>query len=130
MSLSLNRCTLLGNIGKDPVIRVTQDGKKVANFSLATVETKDKSDWHNIVVYNQHLVSIVEKFIKKGTKAYIEGKIQTREWKDNSGEKKYITEIILNDYNGNIIVYENRKSDGNNGNAVSDNQMSEDEIPF
>lgn len=112
MAYSINKATLIGNVGKDPEIKTFQNGGKVAQFSLATTESwKDKAsgekktetEWHNIVVKNEGLVGIVEKYIKKGSKLYIEGKLETREY-EKDGVKKYVTEIVLYPYNGEIVL--------------------------
>jgi single-strand DNA-binding protein len=112
MAYSINKVTLLGNVGKDPEIRTFQNGGRVASFSLATSESwKDKTsgekktatEWHNIVVKNEGLVGIVEKYVKKGAKLHIEGKLETRTY-DKDGSKRYITEIVLYPYSGDIVL--------------------------
>ena len=113
MAYSINKVTLLGNVGKDPEIKTFQNGGKVANFSLATSESwkdkatgekKSKTEWHNIVVQNQNLVEIVGKFVKKGSKLLIEGKLETRKWTTKEGVDKYTTEIVLYPISGEIIL--------------------------
>lgn len=112
MSISVNRVCLLGNVGKDPDIRQSADGKKVVNLSVATSETwKDKSgerqektEWHRVVIFNPGLAEIAERYVKKGTRIYVEGSLQTRKWTDNNGIEKYTTEIVLKPYSGNIIL--------------------------
>jgi single-strand DNA-binding protein len=108
----LNKVTLIGNLGKDPEIRSTSDGQEIANFSLATTERwkdkntgdkKEKTEWHKIVVFNS-LVNIVKNYVKKGTKLYVEGQLQTRKWTDNNGIDKYTTEIILQNFNSNLQI--------------------------
>ena len=112
MAYSINKVTLLGNVGKDPEIRSFQNGGKVANFTLATSESwkdktngekKTKTEWHNIVVYAEGLVGIVEKFVKKGAKLHIEGKLETRKW-EKDGVTRYTTEIVLHPYSGEIVL--------------------------
>ena len=107
----LNKVTLIGNLGKDPDIKSTQDGRELANFSLATTEKwkdkntgekKEKTEWHNIVVFNQGLVGVVKNYVKKGSKLYVEGQLQTRKWTDNNGVDKYTTEIVLQNFNSNL----------------------------
>ena len=108
----LNKVILIGNLAQDPDIRSTNDGRELANFSLATNEKwKDKSgnpqekaEYHRIVVFNQGLVNVVKKYVKKGTKIYIEGQLQTRKWTDNNGIDKYTTEIVLQNYNSNLKI--------------------------
>ena len=120
MGNSVNRVILLGNLGKDPEIRSTPDGREIANFSLATTESwkdkstgerKDKTEWHQIVVFNQGLVGIVKNYVKKGAKLYIEGQLQTRKWTDKSGIDKYITEIVLQNYNSTLQIVGSNKTE-------------------
>ena len=109
--MSINKVLLLGNVGEDPVIRSTQDGKKIATFSLATSEKwtdkktnekREKTEWNRIVIYSDGLANITEKYIKKGTKLFVEGSLQTRKWSDKSGVEKYITEIVLQGFNNKL----------------------------
>ena len=110
---SLNRVMLIGSLGRDPEIRTLNSGERVANFSVATSERwtdkssgekKEKTEWHNVVVFNDGLATICEKYLKKGSKVYIEGQIQTRGWEDANGEKKYKTEIVIQRFGGNIVL--------------------------
>lgn len=115
---SVNKVILVGNLGKDPEIRTMQSGDKVANFSIATSESwKDKSsgerqertEWHRIVVFNQGLVSVIERYLKKGAKVYIEGQLETRKWTDQqSGQDKYTTEVVLRPYRGELTMLDSR----------------------
>ena len=145
MSGSLNKVTLIGNLGRDPEIRTTNDGKEIANFSLATSESwkdkatgekKDKTEWHRIVCFNEGLVKIIKEYVKKGTKLYIEGQLQTRKWLDNANQEKYTTEVVLQGYNSNLVLLssnskESSKGQGShqNSNATPDDDL-DDEIPF
>ena len=113
MGNSVNRVILIGNLGKSPDIRQTSDGRELANISLATTERwkdkntgekKEKTEWHNIVVFNQGLVGVVKNYVKKGTKLYIEGQLQTRKWTDNNGVDKYTTEIVLQNFNSSLLI--------------------------
>ena len=113
MAGSVNKVILLGNLGQDPDVRTMQSGKKIATMSLATSdswkdketgEKKEKTEWHRIVVFNEGLVGVVENYIKKGTKLYIEGALQTRKWTDDSGTEKYTTEIVIQGYGGRIDI--------------------------
>tara|TARA_B100000949_G_scaffold128459_1_gene113311 strand:- start:363 stop:857 length:495 start_codon:yes stop_codon:yes gene_type:complete len=113
MAGSVNKVILLGNLGQDPDVRTMQSGKKVATMSIATSdswkdkdtgEKKEKTEWHRIVVFNEGLVGVVENYIKKGTKLYIEGALQTRKWTDDSGTEKYTTEIVIQGYGGRIDI--------------------------
>lgn len=111
MSGSVNKCIIVGNVGKDPEIRRTQDGRPIANLSIATSESwrdkasgerKEKTEWHRVVIFNEGLCKIVEQYVKKGSKIYIEGAIQTRKWQDQSGQDKYSTEIVLQNFGGSL----------------------------
>lgn len=112
MAGSVNKVILIGNVGRDPEIRQSADGRKIVNLSVATSDTwKDKSgerqektEWHRVVIFNQGLADIAERYVKKGTKLYVEGSLQTRKWTDNNGIEKYTTEIVLKPYSGNIIL--------------------------
>ena len=110
MAGSVNKVILLGNLGRDPEIRSTQSGSKMATFSMATSkrwkdkntqEQRDKTSWHNIVVFGDGLVDIVEKYVKKGSKIYVEGELQTRKWEDQDGNDRYTTEVVLQGFNSN-----------------------------
>ena len=122
---SVNKVILLGNLGRDPEIRSMQSGSKMASFSIATSkrwkdkntqEQKEKTSWHNIVVFGDGLVNIVEQYVKKGSKIYVEGELQTRKWQDQDGNDKYTTEVILQGYNCNLTWLDSR----NNANQTSE----------
>jgi single-strand DNA-binding protein len=128
--MAVNKVILLGNLGQDPEIRSTSDGREIANFSIATQESwkdkstgerKDKTEWHRVVVFSQGLVGIVKNYVKKGTKIYIEGALQTRKWTDNNGVDKYTTEIILQNFNSTLQIL-NRVDDNNHSPSYVDNQ--------
>ena len=113
MAGSLNKVLLIGRLGADPEIKQMANGKNVARLSLATSnswkdkntgEKKEKTEWHRIVVFNEGLVGVVENYIKKGTKLYIEGALQTRKWTDDSGTEKYTTEVVIQGYGGRIDI--------------------------
>jgi single-strand DNA-binding protein len=113
MSGSVNKVILLGNLGRDPEIRSMQSGKKMASFSIATSkrwkdrstqEQKESTSWHNIVVFNEGLVDVIEKYVKKGSKIYVEGELSTRKYQDKEGNDKYTTEVILQGYNSNLTM--------------------------
>ncbi len=121
MAGSLNKVTLIGNLGKDPEIRSTGEGKEIANFSIATSESwkdritgekKEKTEWHRIVVFNEGLVGVIKNYVKKGTKIYIEGQLQTRKWTDSDGNEKYTTEVVLQGFNSSLILLDNKNSEG------------------
>ncbi|MEM6603229.1 MAG: single-stranded DNA-binding protein [Pseudomonadota bacterium] len=128
MSGSLNKVTLIGNVGKDPEIRAMQNGRSVANFSVATTESwkdkmtgekREKTEWHNVVVFAEGLVRVCQNYVKKGTKLYIEGQLQTRKWQDQEGKDRYTTEIVLQNYNSTLILLDSRNG-GMNDNSRSD----------
>jgi single-strand DNA-binding protein len=118
---SLNKVMLIGNLGKDPEVRSFQNGGKVCNFSIATGETwkdkntgekREKTDWHNIAIFNENLVRIAEQYLKKGSKVYIEGALQTRKWQDQSGADKYTTEVVLQNFNGTLVLLDRAEGGG------------------
>ena len=121
MAGSVNKVILVGNVGNDPEIRTFGNGGKVANFSIATSENwrdkqsgerKEKTEWHRVAVFNDGLVGVIERYVKKGSKLYIEGKLQTRKWTDNSGQDKYTTEVVLQGYGGNLTMLDGRNDGG------------------
>ena len=150
---SVNKVILLGNLGRDPEIRSMQSGSKMATFSMATSkrwkdrntqEQKEKTSWHNVVVFGDGLVDIVEKYVKKGTKIYCEGELQTRKWQDQDGNDKYTTEVILQGYNCNLTLLDSRNNTNqsseitqestianeNSETQTSDSEDLEEDIPF
>ena len=131
MAGSVNKVILVGNVGNDPEIRTFGNGGKVANLSLATSENwrdkqsgekKEKTEWHRIAVFNDGLVGVIERYVKKGSKLYIEGKLQTRKWTDNNGQDKYTTEIVLQGYGGTLTMLDGRDQGGPNQNNFSSAQ--------
>jgi single-strand DNA-binding protein len=113
MAGSVNKVILVGNVGKDPEIRRTQDGRPIANISLATSDTwrdkqtgerKEKTEWHRVVIFSEPLCKVVEQYVKKGSKLYIEGALQTRKWTDQSGAERYSTEVVIQGYNGVLTM--------------------------
>ena len=121
MAGSVNKVILVGNLGKDPEIRRTQDGRPIANLSVATSESwkdkntgerKEKTEWHRVVIFNEGLCRIAEQYLKKGSKVYIEGQLQTRKWQDQSGVEKYTTEIVLQRYRGELTMLDGRGGGG------------------
>ncbi len=152
---SVNKVILLGNLGRDPEIRSMQSGSKMASFSIATSkrwkdkntqEQKEKTSWHNIVVFGDGLVDIVEKYVKKGSKIYLEGELQTRKWEDKDGNDKYTTEVILQGFNSNLTLLDSRSNSQSienkteNSSSINQDQFvdkesnissdQEDDIPF
>ena len=121
MAGSVNKVILVGNLGKDPEIRRTQDGRPIANLSVATSETwrdkatgerKEKTEWHRVVIFSEPLCKIVEQYLKKGAKVYIEGALQTRKWTDQSGAEKYSTEVVLQGFNSTLTMLDGRGGGG------------------
>ena len=121
MAGSVNKVILVGRLGKDPEIRSTQDGREIASFSLATSETwkdknsgerKEKTEWHNIVIFNPNLVTVVKNYVKKGASLYIEGALQTRKWTDKDGHDRYSTEVVLQNFNGNLTMLDGKREGG------------------
>lgn len=124
MAGSVNKVILVGNLGRDPEIKSFPNGGKIANFSIATSETwrdkatgekKDRTEWHNIVIRNEGLVGVVERYVKKGSKLYIEGSLQTRKWQDANGNDRYTTEVVLAGTNGNLTMLDSRGGGSDSG---------------
>lgn len=147
MSMSLNKVTLIGNVGKDPDIRFLPDGSRVVSFSLATGESwkdkttgerKDKTEWHKVVAYNDRLAEFCEKYVKKGSKLYVEGQMQSRRWADAQGVEKHTTEVVISKFRGEIMLMDPKKGEyeGSNGSDAMpfDERPSDipldDDIPF
>jgi len=129
MAGSVNKVILVGNLGKDPEIRRTQDGRPIANLTVATSETwrdkntgerKEKTEWHRVVIFNEGLCKVVEQYVKKGAKVYIEGALQTRKWTDQSGVEKYSTEVVLQGFNSTLTMLDGRSGGGGGGNFGPD----------
>lgn len=119
--VSLNKVQLIGRLGETPKISSMQNGTKIANFNVATTdswkdkatgERKDRTEWNRVVVFNPQLVDIAEKYLQKGSSVYIEGSLQTRKYEDAKGVEKFVTEVVLQNYSGNIIMLDSKKSDG------------------
>lgn len=140
---SVNKAIIVGRVGKEPEIRATQSGKEIASFSVATSERwrdkntgeqKEATEWHRVVVFNEGLVGVVKNYVKKGTQLYIEGKVKTRAWEDNTGTTRYSTEIVLQGYNGNLTLLGGRSEQSAHDTAKQDGYAPQneldDEIPF
>lgn len=121
MAGSVNKVILVGNLGRDPEVRTFQNGGKVCNFSVAcseswkdknTGEKREKTEWVNVAVFNEGLVRVCEQYIKKGSKVYVEGQLQTRKWQDQSGADRYSTEVVLQGFNGTLVMLDSRNSGG------------------
>ncbi|MFQ3361595.1 MAG: single-stranded DNA-binding protein [Alphaproteobacteria bacterium] len=152
MAGSINKVTLIGNLGGDPDVRSTQDGRSIVSFSVATSETwkdknsgekREKTEWHRVVIFNEGLGKIAQQYLNKGSKVYLEGQLQTRKWEDKSGQEKYTTEVVIQNYSGNLTLLDSR-SDNSQNSQISDNKNNfndtspkieennefDDEIPF
>lgn len=151
MSGSLNKVHLIGNLGKDPEIWHTQDGRAIANFSIATSEhwrdkdsgeRREKTEWHRVAVFNEPLVKIVEQYLKKGSKVWVEGKLQTNKWKDKEGVDRYTTQIVLQGFNCGLTILSSPSTQPADAGAPADDgfgdpkprktsrEALDDEIPF
>jgi single-strand DNA-binding protein len=124
MAGSVNKVILIGNVGADPEIRRTQDGRPIANLRIATSETwrdrnsgerKEKTEWHTVVVFNEGLCKVVEQYVKKGAKLYLEGALQTRKWQDKDGNDRYSTEVVLQGFNSTLTMLDGRDGGGGGG---------------
>lgn len=134
MAGSVNKVILVGNLGQDPEIRSMQSGDRVASFSVATSENwkdkttgerREKTEWHRISVFNQGIVKLCESYLKKGSKVYLEGQLETRKWQDQSGQDKYTTEVVLRPFRGELTMLDSRSSTGAGG-GFQDNSYGND----
>jgi single-strand DNA-binding protein len=157
MAGSVNKVILVGNLGADPEVRQTQDGRPIVNLRVATSENwrdkatgerREKTEWHRVVIFNENLARVAEQYLKKGSKVYIEGQLQTRKWQDQSGQDRYSTEVVLQQYRGELTMLDGKRdgmgeSDQRNGDfgrsgpfpgaggkAGSFDKELDDEIPF
>jgi single-strand DNA-binding protein len=149
MAGSVNKVILVGNLGRDPEIRSTQDGMRIANLNLATSESwrdkmsgerKEKTEWHRIVIFNERLTELAEKYLRKGSKVYVEGALQTRKWTDKDGNEKYSTEVVLQNFRGELTMLDSKGEGGGGQGRISsgageapanfDRSEMDDEIPF
>ena len=121
MAGSVNKVILVGNLGRDPEIRSTQDGTRIANLSLATSENwrdrntgerRERTEWHRVVIFNERLAEVAEKYLRKGSKIYVEGQLQTRKWTDQSGQDRYTTEVVLQRFRGELTMLDSRAGGG------------------
>lgn len=140
MAGSVNKVILVGNLGKDPDIRRTQDGRPIANFSIATSESwrdknsgerREKTEWHRVVCFNEGLCKVIEHYVRKGSKVYIEGQLQTRKWQDQNGNDKYTTEVVLQGFNGTLTMLDSRNDDaGSTSSGKNDYQEQSQGGPY
>jgi single-strand DNA-binding protein len=121
MAGSVNKVILLGHLGKDPEIRRTQDGRPIANFSVATSETwkdkasgrrKDRTEWHTVVIFSEGLAKVAEKYLRKGSKVYLEGQLQTRKWQDKTGQDRWSTEVVLQGFGAQLVLLDPKREEG------------------
>ncbi|MCQ0093073.1 single-stranded DNA-binding protein [Roseovarius sp. M141] len=124
MAGSVNKVIIIGNLGRDPEVRTFQNGGKVCNLRIATSETwkdkstgerREKTEWHSIAIFQEGLVRIAEQYLRKGSKVYIEGQLQTRKWQDQSGQDRYSTEVVLQGFNGTLTMLDGRSEGGGSG---------------
>ena len=155
MTTSINKVTLVGNLGRDPEIRTTNSGQKIVHLSVATSDTwkdkngerQEKTEWHRVVIFNTNLADFAERFLRKGSKVYVEGALQTRRFTDASGQEKFTTEIVLGAFRGELIQLDTRNTQNNDTSYTADTGMNntasngwdsapaenggfDDEIPF
>ena len=128
MAGSVNKVILVGNLGRDPEIRTTNDGMRIANLNLATSESwrdkmsgerKEKTEWHRVVIFNDRLTEFAEKYLRKGSKVYVEGALQTRKWTDNAGVEKYTTEVVITRFRGELTSLDSARDGGRAGGGAS-----------
>lgn len=123
MSGSVNKVILVGNLGRDPEVRTMQNGGKVVNLALATSERwndrdgnrQERTEWHRVVIFNERLADVAEKYLRKGSKIYVEGQLQTRKWTDQSGQERYSTEVVLQRFRGELTMLDSRADSGGGG---------------
>lgn len=147
MSGSLNKVQLIGNLGSDPEIRHTQDGRPIANLRIATSEhwkdkntgeRKENTQWHTVVIFSEGLCKVVEQYLKKGSKVYLEGQLQTRKWTDKDGTDRYSTEVVLQSFGGTLVMLDGKPDGQSQSNKPAQEQPSfgrseptmDDEVPF
>lgn len=124
MAGSLNKVTIIGNLGRDPDVRTLNDGSPVVNLAVATSESwkdrqsgerRERTEWHRVVIFNEHLARVAQNYLRKGSKVYLEGQLQTRKWQDQSGAEKYTTEIVLQRFRGELVMLDSRSEGGSGG---------------
>jgi single-strand DNA-binding protein len=120
MAGSVNKVILIGNLGKDPEVRTTQDGQKIVNLTLATSENwtdrnsgerKERTEWHRVVIFNDRIGEVAERFLRKGRKVFVEGSLQTRKWTDQSGQERYTTEVVIQRFRGELVLLDSQRGE-------------------
>jgi single-strand DNA-binding protein len=138
MAGSLNKVLLIGRLGNDPEIKQMQNGKSVARLSVATSESwkdkntgekKEKTEWHRVVIFNEGLVSVVQKYLKKGAQVYIEGQLNTNKYTDNNGQEKYSTQIVLQGYSSSLTMLDGKNSSSGDSKKLEGTQLPSDDMP-
>ena len=138
MAGSLNKVLLIGRLGNDPEIKQMQNGKSVARLSVATSESwkdkstgerKEKTEWHRVVIFNEGLVNVVQKYLKKGAQVYIEGQLNTNKYTDNNGQEKYSTQIVLQGYSSSLTMLDGKNSSSGEGKKLDNGQLPSDDMP-
>ena len=138
MAGSLNKVLLIGRLGNDPEIKQMQNGKSVARLSVATSESwkdkstgerKEKTEWHRVVIFNEGLVNVVQKYLKKGAQVYIEGQLNTNKYTDNNGQEKYSTQIVLQGYSSSLTMLDGKNSSSGEGKKLDNSQLPSDDMP-
>ena len=138
MAGSLNKVLLIGRLGNDPEIKQMQNGKSVARLSVATSESwkdkstgerKEKTEWHRVVIFNEGLVNVVQKYLKKGAQVYIEGQLNTNKYTDNNGQEKYSTQIVLQGYSSSLTMLDGKNSSSGEGKKMDNSQLPSDDMP-
>jgi len=129
MAGSVNQVTLIGNLGRDPEIRTTQGGQKIVNLALATSETwndrqsgerKERTEWHRVVIFNDRIGDVAEKFLRKGRKIFVQGSLQTRKWTDPQGQERYTTEVVIGRFRGELVLLDSNRGEEEAGATPSD----------
>ena len=147
MAGSVNKVTLIGNLGADPEVRKFQNGGSVCNLRVATSENwkdrntgerREKTEWHSVAIFSEGLVRVAEQYLRKGSKVYLEGQLETRKWQDQSGNDRYTTEVVLRNFNSSLVMLDGRSGGDRAGGGISDQSASsnsqkyelDDDIPF
>jgi single-strand DNA-binding protein len=135
MAGSVNKVILIGNLGRDPEVRSFQNGGKVVNLRIATSETwrdrntgerKERTEWHSVAIFNENIAKVAEQYLKKGSKVYVEGALETRKWQDQSGQDRYTTEVVIRQFNGNLTLLDGREGGGGGGGGYDDRSGYDD----